>query len=151
MAKLALFLALLLLAVAPAPAADLKADEARIRALIDEWLNAIEHKDVAATAGFYAPDGMLMLEDAPAAIGAGAVAKAWEAMFQLKDFTLSFAPSSVTVADAGDLAFDIGTYQLSFTGDSGPVTDSGRYVVVWKKSDGDWKVAADIVNSDGMK
>lgn len=149
MARLALFLVLLLLVAAPAPAADLKADEARIRTLIDEWLKAVEHKDVAATAGFYAADGMLMLESAPAAIGSAAVATAWKAMFELPDFTLTFAPSSVTVSESGDLAFDIGTYELSFTGEGGPVTDKGRYVVVWKKLDGDWKVAADIVNSEG--
>jgi hypothetical protein len=29
------------------------------------------------------------------------------------------------------------------------VRDRGKYVVVWRKVRGDWKVAADIFNSDG--
>ena len=150
MARLALFLALLLLAVAPAPAADLKADEARIRALIDEWLDAVAAKDADRTASFYAADGLLMPQGAPAAIGTAAVATAWAGLYAMKDFSLTFAPSSITVAEAGDMAFDIGTYELSFTGEDGKkVVDHGKYVVVWKKVDGDWKAAADIFNSDG--
>lgn len=150
MIRLALVLTLLLLAVAPAPAADLKADEARIRVLIGEWLKAVAAKDADSTAGFYAADGVLMPQGAPAAIGTASIAKAWGGLYAMKDFSLTFAPSTINVAEAGDLAIDIGTYELSFTGESGNVTDHGKYVVVWKKIDGDWKAAADIFNSDGM-
>jgi uncharacterized protein (TIGR02246 family) len=150
MARLALFLALLLLTAGPVSAADLKADEARIRALIGEWLEAVAAKDADRTAGFYAADGMMMPQGAPAAIGTGAIAKAWGGLYAMKDFSLIFTPSSITVAEAGDMAMDIGTYELSFTGEDGKkVADHGKYVVVWKKVDGDWKAAADIFNSDG--
>jgi len=62
---------------------------------------------------------------------------------------LTFAPTSIVVASGGDMAYDIGTYNLSFDSDKGPVKDAGKYVVVWKKVDGDWKVAAGIFNSNG--
>jgi len=149
MARLTLFLALLLLAISPAPAADLKADEARIRALIGEWLDAVAAKDADRTAGFYTSDGVLMPQGVPAAIGTAAIATAWGGLYGMKDFSLTFEPSSITVAEAGDMAVDIGTYELSYTGESGKVADRGKYVVVWKKVDGDWKAAADIFNSNG--
>ena len=59
---------------------------------------------------------------------------------QSPGFDLSFAPEQIVVSSSGDMAMDRGTYRL------GPET--GKYVVVWRKVDGDWKVAADIFNSD---
>ena len=148
MLRLALVLTLLVLAGQPA-VADSKADEARIRTLIGAWLAAVAAKDAGATADFYAADGMIMPPGSPAAQGHEAVAAVWNGFYQLKDFQLVFTPTSITIAEAGDVAYDIGTYDLSFTGDAGKVTDHGKYVVVWKKVDGDWKAAADIFNSDG--
>ena len=43
---------------------------------------------------------------------------------------------------------DRGSYELRFDGESGPVRDVGKFIVVWKKVAGEWKVAADIFNSD---
>ena len=50
----------------------------------------------------------------------------------------------------GDLAFVIGTAQLTLNDPKGnPVTDRGKYMTVWKKqSDGKWKAAADMANSN---
>jgi ketosteroid isomerase-like protein len=106
-------------------------------------------KDAEACAAFYADDGRIMPPNAPAAEGPKAIAEVWKGLFQLKDFSLTFEPSRIAVAGAADVAYDIGTYSLSFVGEQGPVQDRGKYVVVWKKVQGDWKVAADIFNSDG--
>jgi ketosteroid isomerase-like protein len=48
------------------------------------------------------------------------------------------------------LAYTQGTYEFTATDPkSGPVNDRGKFVVVWKKqTDGGWKIAADIWNSD---
>jgi uncharacterized protein (TIGR02246 family) len=134
---------------ATASAADLAAEEKRIRELDAAWVAAVAAKDVKATAAFYADDGRIMPQNVPAAEGPEAVGAVWSAFFQLKDFALTFEPTSIAVAEAGDIAYDIGTYSLAFTGDQGPVQDLGKYVVVWKKVDGEWKVAADIFNSNG--
>ena len=60
----------------------------------------------------------------------------------------SLTPEDVYALGSGDLAYDVGTYTLSFDGPDGKVTDTGKYVTVWTKVDGEWKVAADIGNSD---
>lgn len=133
----------------PSLGADLEAGEKRIRELDAAWVAAVAAKDAKATAAFYADDGRIMPQNAPAAEGSDAVGEVWNGLFQLKDFALTFEPTRIAVAEAGDVAYDIGTYSLAFTSDQGPVQDLGKYVVVWKKVGGEWKVAADIFNSNG--
>ena len=137
-------------AAAPGVArADMSADEQKIRELDKQWVAAVQAKDAAASAGFYAADGALLAQNAPIAKGSAAVAAAWQGLLAMKNIDLTFAPTEVTVSAGGDMAYDVGTYSLSFDSDKGPVKDMGKYVVVWKNVDGQWKVAADIFNSDG--
>lgn len=129
--------------------ADGKPEHTRIQELDAKWVEAIKAKDAQACAAFYADDGRIMPQNAPAAQGTKAIAKVWKGFFQLKDFALTFEPTRISVAQAGDIAYDIGTYSLAFDSEQGPVRDRGKYVVVWRKVGSDWKVAADIFNSDG--
>lgn len=145
-------LAVLALAVTlalPTRAADPAAEEQAIRALDAQWLEAVQRKDAAATAAFYAEDGAIMPSGAPASVGREAVAAAWAGFFGMPGFKLTFAPTRVVVAQSGDVAWEIGTYELGFDAEGGPVTDKGKYVVTWQKVDGAWLVGADIFNSDG--
>ena len=123
------------------------AADREIRALIPAWLDAVRRKDSAAIAAFYTPDGRFMVPNAPLAQGHAAVAALWDHLLALPNAALQFGPTHIE-AD-GDLAFEIGTYVLGFdrTG-AARVEDRGKYVVVWKRLDGAWKAAADILNSD---
>ncbi|PTM97590.1 uncharacterized protein (TIGR02246 family) [Mycoplana dimorpha] len=114
----------------------------------EAWLNAVAANDPKAIAAFYAEDGAILAPGMPIAKGRDAVEAAWKGFVGMKDFSLTFSPSLVDVAQSGDLAYEIGTYELGYSTDK-PVHDRGKYVVVWKKSDEDWKVMADIFNSDG--
>ena len=44
--------------------------------------------------------------------------------------------------------FFIGTYEIAFSGQNGRVKDNGKYVVVWIKVDGAWRVLSDIFNTN---
>ena len=123
--------------------------ETAIRSVVDQWLGLIRNRDAAGIAKLYAPDGALMAPGAPIAQGQPAIEQAWRGMMETPGFDLTFEPSQIIVASAGDMALDRGTYRFSSTGPSGPVTDTGKYVVVWRNIDGEWKAAADIFNSDG--
>jgi ketosteroid isomerase-like protein len=53
------------------------------------------------------------------------------------------------VAHSRDLAYEVGTFELTLDDAQGkPVKTPGKYVVVWKQTDGKWRVAADIFNTD---
>lgn len=122
--------------------------EQEIRDLDKKWVGAVVRGDLAMIVGLYAPDGAFLLPNAPPAVGPEAVGAAWKGLMSLPNVSLNFRPTRIDVAASGDLATDIGTYDLTFSGESGRVRDEGKYVVVWKKINGEWKVLVDILNSN---
>lgn len=123
-------------------------EEDAIRQRIKEWVAAAGRRDGEAAARFYATGGKFLFPNAPIAEGRTAVAAMWSKLLGLPNVKLSFAPTVVEVAQSGELGYDQGTYDLSFDGPKGPIADRGKYVVVWKKEEGEWRAALDILNSD---
>ncbi|MGH7044168.1 MAG: YybH family protein [Acetobacteraceae bacterium] len=119
-----------------------------IRALIPSWLDAVRRNDTQAIAGFYTPDGRFMVPNAPIATGQAAIAAAWVQLLSLPGVALTFGPTYIEAAAGGDLAFEIGTYALGFDRAGQRVEDRGKYAMVWKRVNGAWKAAVDILNSD---
>lgn len=124
------------------------AEESTIRALDGRIVAAMQARDAAGLAPFYAPDAILMPPNQRAATGRDGIQRAWIEDFKLPNIDLRFEPRRIDVAASGDLASDIGTYQVSLDGPDGRISDSGKYVAVWQKVNGEWKVLADIWNSD---
>ena len=52
---------------------------------------------------------------------------------------------SLEVEIIGDTAFEVGTYQLVVEG--GAEADSGKFIVVWKNVDGQWRLHRDMINT----
>jgi uncharacterized protein (TIGR02246 family) len=119
-----------------------------IRKRIQDCVAAVGRGDVEAVARFYTRDGKFLIPNAPIAIGHDAVAGMWKHLLSFPNVRLKFGPTLIEVAASGELAYDQGTYTLSFDGAKGRIEDRGKYVVVWKREDGEWRVAADIFNSD---
>ncbi len=120
-----------------------------IDALNVKWVAAFKAKDIATIESLLAPNALLLSPGAPAVQGAKAVAETWRGWSELKGVELTFG--ALRVEASGDMAWDYGTYSFAFDGDKGRVTDKGKYIVVWKKIDGAWKVAADIYNNNGSE
>lgn len=124
------------------------ADEDAIRAQVAKWLQLIKSKDAAAIAQMYDEDGAFMPANASIGKGRAAIEKNWAGMMATPGFDLTFAPDQIIVSSSGDMALDRGTYRLTVAPDGKPQVDTGKYVVVWRKIGGEWKAAADIINSD---
>ena len=118
-----------------------------IRARSARWLQAVDTRDPDRAASFYTDDGAFLVPNVPLARGRAAVRAVWAQLLSAPNLSLSWAPSSVEVAQAGDMAWEIGSYQLGMDGPNGRVDDDGKYVVVWRQTDHGWQVAADIFNS----
>lgn len=129
--------------------ADAAADEQAIRSTNERWLQLIRAKDAAAIAQLYAEDGAVMPTNEKAALGRESIEQWWNSSMQMPGYDLTFETDQLLVSQAGDMALDRGTYRFAATPPGGAIDDSGKYVVVWRKVDGEWKVAADIFNSDG--
>lgn len=127
---------------------DAGAIEDEIRRLVDGWVDAIEREDIDAIVELYAPSGMFMVPNAPNAKGRDAVRTVWEQILSRPELSLVFSPNHIDAAEAGDMAYDVGTYEISFAVEDGRVEDHGKYVVVWRRHQGEWKIEADIFNTD---
>jgi uncharacterized protein (TIGR02246 family) len=125
-------------------------EEFKIRRLDADWVQAVQAKDLDKILGFYASGGSMMADRAPIATGTDAIRATWQHVLAIPGFKLSFTPTHIDVAKARDMASEIGTFTESAADSSGKVnTTVGKYVVVWRKQpDGQWRVTADIFNSD---
>jgi uncharacterized protein (TIGR02246 family) len=126
------------------------ADEAAIREADAASLKAIAAKQVETTVSYYDEGASILMPNTPIVTGREEIRNAWEQMFAIPGFNLAPKTTKIEVARSGDLAYAQGTYEFSANDPQGkPVNDRGKFVVVWKKqTDGAWKIAADIWNSD---
>lgn len=131
----------------PTPAVDLAAEEAAIRAVDRTFMEAAQAGDAAAFAAVFAPDGQLLFPNEPAVTGREAIRAHAEEMLALPGFSVTWEASRYIIAESGDVAASIGTYDLVMTLPDGPVEDHGKYLTLWQKVDGEWRVAADMTNT----
>jgi len=120
----------------------------QIDALNAGAMAAFGRGDADALAAGFTEDGRFLGPNAPIASGRAAVAAAWKQMRALPNVTAEWSATHVEGALSGDLAYEVGTYKLAFDADGRRIEDRGKYVVVWKRVGGTWKIAADIINSD---
>ena len=128
--------------------ADSAADESAIRGINERWLELIRNKDSAGIAQLYAEDGAALPPNEKAAVGRQAIGEWWNRSMQMPGYELTFQTDQLVLSKSGDMALDRGTYRFAATPAQGAISDSGKFVVVWRKIGGEWKVAADIFNSD---
>jgi uncharacterized protein (TIGR02246 family) len=120
---------------------------AKVRAAMQAAVGA---QDGAAIAKLYAPDGVEMPPNAPAAKGRAAIEafhKAFAQQWMMHGITIT--PTETKVV--GDTAYDVGTYKQSLMAQKGGgmVDDKGKYIVLMKKdASGAWLISHAMYNSD---
>jgi uncharacterized protein (TIGR02246 family) len=100
---------------------------------------------------FYAPDAVVMAPNLPAFRGHEAIRAFWTAFLATGSVDVALTSTNVT-QPSSDAAIETGRYDLSLRPASGQaVHDAGKYIVIWKKTNGRWWAAQDIFNSDMPK
>jgi ketosteroid isomerase-like protein len=124
--------------------------EQLLRDLDGKWANAAANKDVDQTIAFYSDDAIVFPPNAASAATKEAIRNGWKEMLGSPGFVISWQPTKVQVGRAGEMAWVSGTYELTMNDASGkPINDRGKYLEVWEKqTDGNWKCAADMWNSN---
>ncbi len=135
------------LAAACVPSVDKDAAEQTIRDIDARWVQAVAAGDADAIAEIYAEDAYMLLPNQLRVSGREGIRGVWEEMLSA-NMALTFTPNLIEIAVAGDLAYEVGTYNLAMDGPDGRTQDNGSYLVVWRNVEGEWKVAADISNTD---
>jgi len=122
-----------------------------IRAQVDAWEKAIAAKDTAAIRALHAKDAVAMPPNGKAEEGQDAIAAMWTRDVSMPGVKFDLRTTDVMASRSGDLAVESGTF--TFEADSpqpggAKMQDSGKYITIWQKQGGKWRVVRDIWNSD---
>ena len=106
------------------------------------FIAAFLRGDAQAVADLYTEDAQLIPPGSEVASGRSAIATFWQTVMdtEVEDLTLD----TTEVESAGHLACELGKVRV--VGKNGQVIE-GRYLVVWKRQNGQWKLYRDIWNS----
>ena len=126
---------------------DLAADERAIRELATRWQQALLDRDAATQAAMFADDGVSYHDGQEPLVGPAAILE-WEkkAVTRHPKAKITSSTKELRIAAAGDLAIQAGEGQLTDLGENGEdhTVRKQRFVTVWKKVNGQWKVAHDM-------
>lgn len=141
-------LCLLLIACeAPQTETGATVDQQQVRQSIESqtarFERYVENQQFDSLASIYTAGGQLMAPNAPAASGENLIS-AFEGMADMGIASIDLQTSEVEAAE--DFAYEVGNYSLM--GEDGSEVDNGKYIVIWKMEDGEWKLHRDIFNSD---
>ncbi|HEU4771037.1 MAG TPA: DUF4440 domain-containing protein [Candidatus Udaeobacter sp.] len=121
-----------------------------LRDLDAEWAKTAAAKDVERTIAYYSDDAIVFPPNAASAATKDAIRNGWKEMFASPGFVITWQPTRVQIGKSGAMGWVSGTYELTTNDASGkPINDRGKYLEIWEKqSDGNWKCAADMWNSN---
>ena len=114
-----------------------------IEAANKQFVAAFAKGDAAALAGMYTTGAVAFPPNGEPAKGRAAIQKIWQGAISggIKAVTLT----TTEVETHGDTAHEVGMYEMKV--DGGKVVDRGKYVVIWKREAGAWKLHRDIWNT----
>jgi ketosteroid isomerase-like protein len=107
------------------------------------FMNTFNRGDGAAMGALYTENGQLLPPNSDFVRGQSAISAFWQGAMDMG--IKSAKLETVELDGQGDAAFEVGRYSLA--GEGGAEIDSGKFIVVWKKEGGKWKLHRDIWNS----
>jgi ketosteroid isomerase-like protein len=117
----------------------------QILANIKAFSNAYMNLDYEAIANSYTEDGIILPPGGDIITGRAAIKKRWTLPEGVKIPLHKITPTEITII--GDIAHDIGYYEgRTLKKDGTEVSWKGKYLIIWKKINGDWKIYADAWN-----
>jgi ketosteroid isomerase-like protein len=99
--------------------------------------------DAAAVAAHYTAAGQAFPPNGEIARGREAIQKLWKGAMDAGVRGVKLV--TLEVEAHGDTAHEVGTYVL--VGEGGKTLDNGKYIVIWKRDGGLWKLHRDIWNT----
>lgn len=114
-----------------------------IAAANEKFIEVFNKGDAAGLAALYTENGQLLPPNSDFITGREAIRAFWQGAMDMG--IKSAKLETVEVAAIGNGASEIGKYVLQ--GEGGKTLDTGKYVVIWKQVEGEWKLHRDIWNS----
>jgi ketosteroid isomerase-like protein len=119
---------------------DIQKAKSFIDSINTKFSEQIMNGDSVALASHYAPDAELLFSNSEPIKGKDIVT-AWGSMIRSGTRNMTFTTTDLAGCD--DFLIETGYYEIK--GNDNKV-NKGKYVVVWKKQNGEWKLYRDIGN-----
>lgn len=138
--KLAAAVTIGMLALAGIALADTRSE---IEARGNQWTERFGAQDAAGIAALYTEDAQMLPPQSGPVTGRTAIQQYWQDAMGEGGQSVKF--EVLEVHGTGDLVAEVGGYVVRGAG--GQELDRGKYIVLWKKSGGEWQLFRDIWNS----
>ena len=129
------------------PAVDFQAEEQQLRQMTQEWYDAENRDDLDAIMPFIAEESVMQMPGMPMIEGKEAQ-RSIMAMLLESMVSIIGGPMTIVISESGDLAYQYGTSTAVLKGPDGEFEDPEKYLFIWEKIDGEWKVVAGSFSSD---
>jgi uncharacterized protein (TIGR02246 family) len=127
------------------PKVDFKAEEQAVRELSMKWLELNRNHDFEAIAALFTDDGIVYRQNQEPKIGFKAIKDFLILDFEQNPRAVSdWTTDRVEITATGDLAIEYGSWKDTGRGPDGKADDQGKYVTLYHKVNGTWKVTTDI-------
>ena len=130
-----------------APPPDTTAEDSQaIRAATKQFVDAINRGDAAAVAAHYTEEAKRLPPNRQMIVGRESIQAHYQGIFDagVSDLQLTVIDLHVN----GDMAHVVGKYTVTIQPDEGEaISDNGKYVDIWKRENGSWKLDVVIFNS----
>lgn len=116
---------------------------AEIRRANGKFESAFGNGDALGVASLYTEDSVVLPPGSSAISGKQDIQRFWQGAMDMgvKQVKLE----SVEAEQHGETAVELGQYTLS--GENNQTIDQGKYIVIWRRENGQWKLRRDIWNS----
>lgn len=105
-----------------------------------QFMEAFGRGDAASVAQLYTSGAQLLPAHSDVVAGTSAIQSFWQGVMDMgiQEVILE----TLEVETQGETAHEVGHYTLKVAG--GQLADTGKYIVIWKREGGSWKVHRDI-------
>lgn len=107
------------------------------------FMAAYARADAPGLAALYTGDGQIMPPNSDVVTGKQGLEALFRSFWEAGDAVIKL--ETVEAEGFGETAYEVGKYTLS--GKGGKVSDRGKYIVIWRKQGGQWKLHRDMFNS----
>ena len=117
-----------------------------VKAASEQFTNAYNQGDAAALAALFTEEAKRLPPNNPMMVGRESIQAIYEASFNggVSDLQLTVIDFNV----GGNMAHEVGKYTVTIRSEEGEaISESGKYVRIWKRVNGSWKVDVLIFNS----
>jgi ketosteroid isomerase-like protein len=132
-------------------APDFQKLDAEVREMFTWSMELFQNNDLDGLVDRFTEDGTLKITGATLIEGKEALRSNYEKNLELEEFNIDLQVLKVDIAEKGDMASAIAEYSVSFITPGGPFKDKGITLMVLKRENDKWKIAAENLSSNPIE